>query len=370
MKYYIVAGEPSGDLHGSNLIRHLKKMDANADFRGLGGDLMEEAGATLAVHYKKMSFIGIIEVVKNLKKIKKTLEYCRKDIEAYNPDALILIDYPGFNLKIAEFGKTQGYKVLYYIAPKVWASRKSRVKRIRKFVDKLFVILPFEEKYFNDLNISAEYTGNPLTDALDAFDPIPDDQFFSKNKLSDKPVIALLAGSRKTEIYYCLPEMIKACKDIKDYQLVLAGAPSIPVEYYKQYIEGTNIKIIYKQTYDLLKRATAAIVTSGTATLETALFKVPQVVIYKLSTPTYIIGRPFLRIKYFSLVNIIMKKEIVKELLQFHLARDIKNEINRILTDEEYREKMIANYHELKKLVGNSGASETVAKSIFKYLTK
>lgn len=370
MKYYIVAGEPSGDLHGSNLIKHLKKMDSDAEFRGFGGDLMEKAGATLAVHYKKMSFIGIIEVVKNLKKINRTLEFCRNDISAYKPDALILIDYPGFNLKIAEFGKTQGYKVLYYIAPKVWASRKSRVKRIRKYVDKLFVILPFEEKYFNDLNIQAEYTGNPLTDALDAFSPLPDDQFYSKNKLSDKPVIALLAGSRKTEIYYCLPEMIKACKDFKDHQLVLAGAPSIPAEYYEQFIAGTSIKLIFNQTYDLLKRATAAIVTSGTATLETALFEVPQVVIYKLSTPTYIIGRPFLRIKYFSLVNIIMEKEIVKELLQFHLARDIKIEIDRILNDKEYREKMITNFKELKQLIGKAGASETVAKSIYSYVTR
>ncbi len=370
MKYYIVAGEPSGDLHGSNLIKHLKKMDAEAEFRGLGGDMMKEAGATLAVHYKKMSFIGIIEVVKNLKKINKTLEYCRNDIDEYKPDALILIDYPGFNLKIAEFGKSQGYKVLYYIAPKIWASRKSRVRRIRKFVDKLFVILPFEEKYFNDLNIPAEYTGNPLSDALAAFKPVSDDQFFSKNRLSDKPVIALLAGSRKTEIYYCLPEMVKACKDFTEYQLILAGAPSIPAEYYEQYIAGTSIKLIYNQTYDLLKRATAAIVTSGTATLETALFEVPQVVIYKLSTPTYIIGKPFLRIKYFSLVNIIMGKEIVIELLQFHLARDIKNEINRILTDTEYRQKMITNYKKLKQLVGKAGASETVAKSMFKYLTK
>jgi lipid-A-disaccharide synthase len=234
----------------------------------------------------------------------------------------------------------------------------------------LFVILPFEEKYFNDLNIHAEYTGNPLTDALDAFNPVPDDQFFAKNKLSNKPIIALLAGSRKTEIFYCLPEMIKACKDLKDHQLVLAGAPSIHPEYYKQYIAGTNIKLIYDQTYDLLKRTTAAIVTSGTATLETALFKVPQVVIYKLSTPTYIIGKPFLRIKYFSLVNIIMGKEIVKELLQFHLARDIKNEINRILSDKAYREKMITNFDELEQLVGKAGASETVAKSMFKYLTK
>lgn len=370
MRYYIVAGEASGDLHGSNLIKHLKKLDSNAEFRGFGGDLMKEAGASLALHYKEMSFIGIIEVIKNIKTINKSLEYCRNDISIYKPDAIILIDYPGFNLKIAKFGKEHGYKILYYIAPKVWASRKSRVKRIRKYVDKLFVILPFEEKYFNDLNVSAEYTGNPLTDAIDAFSPVPDNQFKTKNQLNENPIIALLAGSRKTEIQYCLPEMIKACKNLTDYQLILAGVPSIPPEHYEQYIRNTNIKIIYNQTYDLLHRATAAVVTSGTATLETALFNVPELVIYKFHTLTYIIGKPFVRIKLFSLVNIIMQKEIVKEFIQFHIARDIHTEINRILSDKKYRGKMISDFKILKKLVGKTGASERVANSIYKYLTR
>ncbi|MBA7543568.1 Lipid-A-disaccharide synthase [subsurface metagenome] len=370
MKYYIVAGEASGDLHGSNLIRHLKKLDDKARFRGFGGDMMSEAGASLAFHYKKMSFIGIWEVVKNIKTINKSIEYCRNDIINYKPDVLVLIDYPGFNLKIAEFGKKQGIKVLYYIAPKVWASRKSRVKRIRKFVDKLFVILPFEEKYFRELGISAEYTGNPLSDAIAAFAPASDEQFKKNNQLSDKPIIALLAGSRKTEIYHCLPEMIEACKDLADYQLVLAGAPSIKTEYYEQYLTGTNISIVYNQTYDLLHRAKAAVVTSGTATLETALFDVPEVVIYKLSTPTYIIGKPFFRIRFFSLVNIIMNKEIVKELLQFHLARDIRIELNRILSDREYRQQMLDEFKVLKKKVSKEGTSERVAKSMYQYLTQ
>jgi len=370
VKYYIVAGEASGDLHGSNLIKHLKKLDFHAVFRGFGGDLMEKAGASLALHYKKMSFIGIWEIVKNIKTINRTLDHCKDDITRFKPDAIILVDYPGFNLKIAEFGKKQGYKILYYIAPKVWASRKSRVKRIKKYVDKLFVILPFEEKYFNDLHIPAEYTGNPLTDAIDSFTPLPDNQFKTKNQLTDKPVIALLAGSRKTEISYCLPEMIEACKDLKDFQLVLAGAPSIHPEYYKQYTSNTNIKVIYNQTYDLLHRAIAAVVTSGTATLETALFEVPEVVIYKLSTLTYIIGKPFLKIRFFSLVNIIMDKEVVKELLQFHLARDIQIEMTRILSDTKYREKMLSEFNTLKDRVGKAGASEKVAHSMYTFLTK
>ncbi|MGD2036116.1 MAG: lipid-A-disaccharide synthase [Bacteroidales bacterium] len=371
MKYYIVAGEPSGDLHGSNLIRHLKKTDKHAEFRGFGGDLMKAAGATLSLHYKTMSFIGIWEIVRNIRTINKTMDYCRDDISKYRPDAIILIDYPGFNLKIAEFGKKQGYKILYYIAPKVWASRKSRVKRMRKFIDKLFVILPFEEKYFNDLNIDAEYTGNPLTDAIAAFTPAPDSRFYKENGLSaSEPVIALLAGSRKTEIYHCLPEMIKACKDLTGYQLVLAGAPSIPPEYYREFTDNTGIKVIYNQTYDLLHRAKAAVVTSGTATLETALFEVPEVVIYKLSTPTYIIGRPFFRIRFFSLVNIIMGREVVKELLQFHLARDIRKELERILTDSGYRKKMVNEFRTLKQMVGEAGASEKFAKSMYTYLTQ
>ncbi len=370
MKYYIVAGEPSGDLHGSNLIKHLKKIDSRASFRGFGGDLMQEAGADIALHYKKMSFIGIWEIVKNIKTINKTLEYCKNDIANYTPDAIILIDYPGFNLKIAEYGKKQGYKILYYIAPKVWASRKSRIRRIRKFVDKLFVIFPFEEEYFNDLDIPAEYTGNPLTDAIESFTPLSDEEFFSKNQLSDKPIIALLAGSRKTEIYNCLPEMVEGCKKITGYQLVLAGAPSIQAEYYQQFLVNTSIKVIFNQTYDLLYRATAAIVTSGTATLETALFKVPEVVIYKLSTATYFIGKPFLKIRFFSLVNIIMNREVVKELLQFHLARDIEVEIKRILTDEKYRNRMIKDFRSLKELVGKAGASERFAKRMYTYLTQ
>jgi len=370
MKYYLVAGEASGDLHGSNLIKNLKEFDQKAHFRCFGGDLMRKAGAEVAFHYRQMSFIGVWEILKNLKTINLTLEHCRTDILNYKPDVVILIDYPGFNLKIAEFAKAHHIKTLYYIAPKVWASRKSRIRRIRKSVDKLYVILPFEEGYFNRRGCNAEYLGNPLTDAITAFTPANTDAFFRENNLNNKPIIALLAGSRKLEIRLCLPEMIKACEHIDEYQLVIAGAPSIPLTFYDYFIQGRNIKIVYDLTYDLLNHAHAAIVVSGTATLETALFKVPEVVIYKVSTPSYIIGRPFVYIKFFSLVNIIMDKPVVKELLQFNLVHDIRKELTRLLADREYRQKMLNNFNLLAVEVGSPGTSTRVARSMFHHLTQ
>lgn len=371
MKYYLIAGEPSGDLHGSNLIRNLKVNDPGADFRYYGGDLMQKEGGELALHYKKMSFFGIWEVVKNIKTINKTLESCRNDILEYKPDVLILIDYPGFNLKMAEFAHDNGIKTIYYIAPKVWASRKWRIKRIKRFVDKLYVILPFEEKFFNNRGIEAEYNGNPLTDAIASFKPVSKEDFRKKNQLSDKPIIALLAGSRKTEIHHCLPEMLKATEEFTEaYELVLAGAPAIKPEYYQNYLEGSEVKLVFDQTYDLLNNATAALVVSGTATLETALFKVPQAVFYKFSLLTYIIGKPFVHIVFFSLVNIIMEREIVKELLQFRLAEKLNTELRLLLNNADYRKKMLDNYKELSNIVGKAGTSERVAKSIYEYLNK
>ena len=370
MKYYIVAGEASGDLHGSNLIKNLKKIDKEARFRCFGGDLMQKAGAEIALHYKKMSFIGVVEVVKHLKTIRKTLEFCKKDILEFTPDAVILIDYPGFNLKIAEFVKSQGFKTLYYIAPKVWASRKSRIKRIRKSVDKTFAILPFEEEYFNFRRCNTEYVGNPLSDAIASFKPEKKEAFFKENKIGDKPVIALLAGSRTTEIKNCLPQMLKAIEGIENFEFVLAGAPSISLSYYKKYLQGVPVKIVYNKTYDLLSFAYAAIVVSGTATLETALFKVPEVVLYKVATASYMIGRPFVHIKFFSLVNIIMDQAIVKEFLQFRLARRIRTELNRLLYDQSYRQTMIDNFIKLTHKIGDPGTSERVSKSMYDYLTQ
>jgi lipid-A-disaccharide synthase len=371
MKYYLLAGEPSGDLHGSNLIRNLKKYDRESDFRYFGGDLMKKEGGNLAFHYKQMSYFGIWEVVWNLKAINRTLEYCRQDVMAYNPDVLILIDYPGFNLKMAEFAHEKGIRTIYYIAPKVWASRKWRIKRIRRSVDKLFVILPFEEKYFNTRGIRAEYQGNPLVDAMASFTPKSEVDFRKSNQLSDRPIIALLAGSRKTEIRHCLPEMVKATQGFADsFELILAGAPAIKPDYYLPYLEGSNVKLVSSQTYDLLNNATAALVVSGTATLETALFKVPEAVFYKFSLLTYIIGKPFVHIRFFSLVNIIMDREIVKELLQFKLAEKLKVELWQLLNNKDYRKKMLDNFNELGNIIGKAGTSERVAKSMFEYLNQ
>jgi lipid-A-disaccharide synthase len=281
-----------------------------------------------------------------------------------------LIDYPGFNLKMAEFAKKNGIKTLYYIAPKVWASRKSRIKRIQKSVDKLYVILPFEVKYFESHQVKAEYAGNPLMDAICSFTPITDEEFLEKNSISKKPIIALLSGSRKAEINHCLPEMLKACKNFAGYQCIVAGAPSIKPAYYDQFIAGTDVKIVYNQTYDLLYRAKAAIVVSGTATLETALFKVPEVVIYKLSTPTFVIGKVLVHIRFFSLVNIIMDREVVKELLQFNLSRDITSELQKLLNDSVYRQKMLSDFDELLVKIGKPGASERVAQSMYQFLNQ
>ncbi len=370
MKYYLIAGEASGDLHGSNLIKNLKQLDKKAHFRCFGGDLMREAGAEIDLHYREMSFVGVIEVLSHLKTIRRTLEKCKKDILEYNPDVVILIDYPGFNLRIAEFAKLKGFKTLYYIAPKVWASRKSRIKRIRKCVDKTYVILPFEEEYFNNHGCTAEYLGNPLIDAISAFTPIEDHKFRNVHGLSNKPIIALLAGSRETEIKNCLPVMLQACSNLQDYELVLAGAKSIPLSYYEKCIKYTPVKVIYDKTYDLLTHAFCAVVVSGTATLETALFKVPEVVLYKVANASYIIGRPFVHIKFFSLVNIIMDREIVKEFLQFRLVRNIQKELDQLLNNSSYRQRMIQDFQQLADMIGKPGTSTRVSKSMYDYLIR
>ncbi len=369
MKYYLIAGEASGDLHGSNLIKGLKKHDKNSSFRCFGGDLMQSEGAEVTLHYSKMSFIGIWEIVKNLKTINHHIDFCKKDLLDFAPDVLILIDYPGFNLRMAEFAKNHGIKTLFYIAPKVWASRKWRIKKIRRFVDKLYVILPFEEQYFKKRNCNVEYIGNPLMDAIVGFSAPEYNDFIRENNLTVKPIVALLAGSRKMEIDLCLPEMIAASRHYPEYQFVLAGAPTIKPSYYDQFLKGTGIKMVYNKTYELLSFAKAAVVTSGTATLETALFRIPEVVIYKLIPATYIIGRPFVHIRFFSLVNIIMDREVVKELLQFNLARDIKSELDKILCDAEYANCMIKDFVELKEKIGQPGASARAAESMYHFIS-
>jgi lipid-A-disaccharide synthase len=370
MKYYLIAGEASGDLHGSNLMKSLKNEDAQSQFRFLGGDLMAAHGGSLVKHYRDMAFMGLVDVLMNIRTIARNLKYCQNDILSWKPDVIILIDYAGFNLKIAAFAKKHNIKVFYYISPKVWAWQESRVKKLKRYVDKLFVIFPFEIDYFQKFAIEVDYFGNPLNDAIADFLPQKKNfqDFITSNQLEDKPVIALLAGSRKHEIQRCLPEMLKAMENFPDYQLVVAGAPSSSKELYAKIIGSKKVSIVFGQTYQLLSQAQAAVVTSGTATLETALFKVPEVVIFKTGSFTYVIGKALVKIKFFSLVNIIMEKEVVKELLQKNLANGIQKEMSKILFDKSYRQKMMDNFDELDKKLGGSGVSERIARKMVQYL--
>lgn len=370
MKYYIISGEASGDLHGSNLMQAIKKRDSDAEFRFWGGDLMQAQGGTMVKHYRELAFMGIIEVLLNIRTIFKNLKLCKEDLMNNIPDVLILIDYPGFNLKIAEFAKEKGLRIFYYISPKIWAWKTSRVKIIKRCIERVFVILPFETDFYKRYDVQVDYVGNPILDAIEQKKSqlASKEQFIKENGLEEKPIIALLAGSRKHEIEKCLPEMIKASKHFPDYQFVLAGAPSIEKDIYEPFIRGQKIKLLYDKTYDILHNAHAAIVTSGTATLETALFNVPEVVMYKIMLLTYIIGKPFVHIKFFSLVNLIMEKEVVKELLQFKLAENIKNELDKILFDKNYRENMLENYRILHSKMGETGVSEHTAELMLNYL--
>jgi lipid-A-disaccharide synthase len=367
MKYYLVAGEASGDLHGANLMKALKERDPNADFRYFGGDLMQAEGGTLVKHYADMAFMGFLEVVVNLRTILKNMKACKADISGWQPDVLILIDFPGFNLKIAEYAKAQGFKVCYYISPKVWAWNQKRVLKIKRVVDHLFCILPFEVDFYKTWGMEVDYVGNPLLDAVSAFSP--DDKFLEANQLTGKKIIALLPGSRKQEISRLLPDMIQVSEKFPDYQFVIAGAPSFNAEYYDQYLSGKNIPIVFNATYNLLTHADAAIVASGTATLETALFNVPQVVIYKGGAISIAIARMVVSIKYISLVNLIMDRPVVKELIQEDCnPMQITAELDLLVNDTTYRNQMLANYDELDVRMGEPGASAKTAGLIVGYM--
>ena len=372
MKYYLIAGEASGDLHGSNLMKSLKNEDNQAEFRFFGGDLMKSQGGNLVKHYREMAFMGLVDVIMNIRTIARNMDFCKKDILLWQPDVIILIDYAGFNLKIAKFAKANKLKVFFYIAPKVWAWQESRVKLIKKYVDRLFVIFPFEIEYFKKHGIEADYFGNPLNDAIADFMQHKEDfnTFILKNHLENKPIIALLAGSRKHEIERCFPEMIDAVKEFDSFQFVVAGAPSISKELYAKVIGSKNVRVVFGQTYNLLSNAKAAIVTSGTATLETALFKVPEVVVFKTGLFTYIIGKILVKIKFFSLVNIIMDNEVVKELLQFNLSNRIYKELKLILNNEKYLLQMKGHFNEIEKKLGGKGVSERLAKQMVNYILK
>ena len=373
MKYYIIAGEASGDLHGSNLMKGLKQADPEADFRFWGGDLMAMQGGVMVKHYKETAIMGFIEVLKNLNKITKNLSLCKKDILDYKPDVVVLVDYPGFNFRIAEFTHKQGIKTFYYIAPKVWAWKESRVKRLQKHVDKLFIIFPFEIEYFKKWGINAIYRGNPLIDSIadKTADSPSFSEFIEKNKLPNKPIIAFLAGSRKQEVKHIIPRVKKLVPEFPDYQLVLTAAPSLNKGLYDKLIsQKDNIAIVYNQTYDTLKVADAAIVASGTAALEAALLNTPQVVCYAGSEISYQIARLLVK-GYVSLVNIIMKAPVVKELIQRDMSiNKMKTEVQALLFDKAYRNAQLEAYQQLRSSLGEYGSSKRVAEAMVEELKK
>ncbi len=397
MKYYLVAGEASGDLHGSNLIKGLKMSDPHAEFRCWGGDLMAAEGAHLVKHYKESAIMGFVEVLMNLKKLLGNLSECKKDILQYNPDVLILIDYPGFNFRIAEFAKKRGIKVFYYIAPKVWAWKEKRVVKLQKFVDRLFIIFPFEIDYFKKWNIDAIYRGNPLLDSVDNFKYAHEgrEDFCKRCNISpEKPMIALLAGSRRGEISYLLPRMAKIVEHYPEYQFVLAGAPATETSIYKSVLDKFNIKLVLEdelsgqkrgadtydateikllkgETYSILKHSRAAIISSGTASLEAALIGTPQVVCYGGNEISYRIAKHFVKLKYISLANLIMDAGLFKELIQHECTPTlIMKELDRLLNDRPYRQKMMDDYADVRTVLGGKGASAKVAEAMIEELDK
>ena len=369
MKYYIIAGETSGDLHGANLIKALKIEDPKAEFKIVGGNQMQEASNQSAlIHTSEMAFMGFVEVLKNLKTISKNLKAVKKDILEYNPDTVILIDFPGFNLKIASFAKKQGIKTCYYISPKIWAWNQKRVHKIKKVVDHMFCILPFEVDFYQKFGMKVDYVGNPLLDAISTYNFNP--SFRSNNNLTEAPIIALLPGSRKMEIDKILPEMVELSFSFPKHQLVIAGAPNFNKSYYEQFIGDLDISVIFDQTYDLLKNAEAAVVTSGTATLETGILRVPQVVVYKANALSVWIARRVIKVKFISLVNLINNYLSIIELIQEDCTTwDIKEEIRKILMESEHRESILENYDVLAEKLGNPGASQRTAKLIVKYIS-
>ena len=374
MRYYIIAGEASGDLHASNLMSELKKVDSSAQFRCWGGDLMQKQGGELVKHYRDLAFMGFIEVLANLKTILGNIKFCKKDIDTFKPDAIILIDYPGFNLRIAEYAHQKGLKVFYYISPQVWAWHQSRVKKMKQVIDHLFVILPFEKDFFKEHQMEVDFVGHPLLDAIDnhSVNSLNDVNVFKETiAVSNKPIIALLPGSRKQEIKTVLPIMLSIVDAYPDYKFIIAGVNSQSKQFYKEIIGEKPVEIVYNQTYNLLQTAKAALVTSGTATLETALFGVPQVVCYKGSVISFAIAKRFVKVKYISLVNLIMDKQIVTELIQNDLTTNrLKEEFEKITLNNEYLNHLREDYNDLKIKLGGKGASANTAKLITAYLSK
>lgn len=369
MKYYIIAGEASGDLHGSNLIKELRSLDTHAEFRVWGGDLMEQAGATVVKHYKDLAFMGFLEVILNLRTILGNISFCQTDIANFNPDVIIFIDYPGFNLRMAKWAKIRGFKTHYYISPQIWAWKENRIHQIKRDIDKMYVILPFEKSFYEDKhNMPVSFVGHPLIDAI-GNRPKADAKTIRKTYgLSEKPIIALLPGSRQQEIKKMLDVMLSVVEAFPEHQFVIAGAPSQDKEFYQKFIKNKNIKLVSNATYDLLSIAQAALVTSGTATLETALFKVPQVVCYKSSWLSYQIGKQVVKLDYISLVNLIMEREVVCELIQNELnTKRLKAELNHIL-EPKTQQQLNTEYTALEQKLGGTGASQKVAELVVKDL--
>ncbi|WP_299624011.1 lipid-A-disaccharide synthase [uncultured Tenacibaculum sp.] len=369
MKYYIVAGEASGDLHGSNLMKEIFKQDKSAQIRFWGGDLMQQVGGELVVHYNERSFMGFIEPLLNIRKILGFFKKCKQDITSFQPDVVIFIDNSGFNLPIAKWAKEEGFRTNYYISPQVWASRASRVKAIKRDVDQMFVILPFEKDFYKKYNYEVEFVGHPLIDGIVGREQVDEQEFRNEHNLGTKEIIALLPGSRKQEITKMLTTMLKMVDKFPDYQFVVAGAPSKTEAFYQSFLQGKNVKFISNKTYDLLSISHAALVTSGTATLETALFKVPQVVCYKGSWLSYQIAKRIITLEYISLVNLIMDRPVVKELIQNEFNESNLEQELQLLLNGEKRKEFFLDYFDLEEKLGGKGASKKAAHSIIKGLT-
>jgi lipid-A-disaccharide synthase len=373
MKYYVLAGEASGDLHASNLIREISLIDRNAHFRGFGGDLMEKEGMNVLKHYRDLAFMGLVPVIMNIRTIQKNFKFCEEDMLAFKPDVLILVDYPGFNLRMAKFAKAHGIKTYYYISPKIWAWKEARVHKVKAFVDEMFTILPFETEFYRKYDYPVNYVGNPLLDAiLENKTTANYRQFWSENNLAEKPILAVLPGSRKAEISVLLPTMLEAAATFPELQCVIAGAPNMGVEFYQPFMKGSQVPVIWGKTYEILNHSRAALVASGTATLETAIMNVPQVVVYQL-TPNWLfkyLKKYFLKTRWVSLVNIILGREAVIELIQSDFTlKKVVHELGRILNDPENEKRMLADYSDMMVRLGEAGASKRAAEVIVSKLT-
>ena len=362
MKYYIIAGEASGDLHASKLMVGIKARDAQAEFRCWGGEKMQEAGGTIVKNYRELAFMGFTEVIMNIRTVLHNIRFCEDDIKAWNPDAVILVDYPGFNMRIAKFAKAKGFKVLYYIAPHIWAGKKYRIHELHRNADLVFVVMPFEKDFHKSYGYQAEFTGHPLPDSMDLNTKIDETAFRKANNLGKKPIIALVPGSRKQELKRILPPMLKITERFSEYQFVIAAVDSLGESFYAKLIENYPVKLVFGQTYDLLRVSRAAAVKSGTVTLETAMLGIPEVVCYKFGLVSALAAGMVVNVKYISLVNLILDRKAVAELIQFKFTPDaLSRELALILPDGDARTRIMNDYNDLRKLVGPSGASDRAA---------